>query len=137
MLVKAATPELIEEWKNIYEQYHPFLIPNRKSGEELITYLESRYQVKPIQNDEAKQIVIDNIMSNLAFKEKLPEGSVPIPKTYTIGDAIFVGIDIITGYFHVEGSEEIYDDLYAYRGLDEKDLENYFMVAEYVACAKL
>jgi len=36
----------------------------------------------------------------------------------------------------VEGSEQIYDDLFAFRGLDEKDLNNVFMVAEYVKCIK-
>lgn len=26
----------------------------------------------------------------------------------------------------------IYDDLFVYRGLDEEDLNNYFLVAEYI-----
>ncbi len=31
-----------------------------------------------------------------------------------------------------EKMKEIYDDLFLYRGLDQKDLENFFLVAEYV-----
>ena len=29
---------------------------------------------------------------------------------------------------------KIYDDLFVFRGLDEKDLENYFLVAQYIEC---
>lgn len=50
---------------------------------------------------------------------------------------MFVGIDLVSGYFYVEGSEEIYDDLFAFRGLDERDLDNFFLVAEYVKCTNL
>lgn len=37
----------------------------------------------------------------------------------------------------VEGSEEIWDDLLAFRKLDEQNLTNFFLVAEYVRCIKL
>ncbi len=47
------------------------------------------------------------------------------------------GIDTESGYFQIESEnmklmEEIYDDLFLFRGLDECDLNNYFLVAEYV-----
>lgn len=50
---------------------------------------------------------------------------------------IMVGIDLVTGYFHVESenmdkAEKVYNDLFVFRGLDEKDLENYFLVGQYI-----
>lgn len=32
----------------------------------------------------------------------------------------------------INKSIEIYDNLFIYRGLDEEDLKNYFLVAEYI-----
>ena len=34
----------------------------------------------------------------------------------------------------VEGTSLLWDELYAFRGLDAQDLENYVCVAEYIAC---
>lgn len=48
---------------------------------------------------------------------------------------VFVGIDETTGFFTVEGSKKLYDELFVVRGLDDKDLQNYIMVAEYVLAA--
>ena len=36
----------------------------------------------------------------------------------------------------MEGSGELYDELIAFRGLDDRDLENFYLVAEYVAAAQ-
>ena len=49
-------------------------------------------------------------------------------------ERIFVGLDTVTGFFMVEGSSLLWDELYAFRGLDAQDLENYVCVAEYIAC---
>ena len=85
--------------------------------------------------DNANKVVVENIMNNEPFKEKLPQGVSLNPLTYYIEeDKAFIGIDLVTGYFCVEGSEKIYNDLFAYRGLDEKDLENFYLVAEYIKC---
>lgn len=37
-----------------------------------------------------------------------------------------------TGYFHIEGSSMLYDELFKFRGLDKQDLENFFLIYEYV-----
>lgn len=60
----------------------------------------------------------------------------PNIKSYKTGNAL-VGIDLSTGEFHIESenTEEVmplHDDLFVYRGLDEEDLKNIFLVAEYV-----
>ena len=49
---------------------------------------------------------------------------------------IFVGIDITTGYVHVEGSCDLYDEIFAFQGIDEFDLENCVRVADYINCIK-
>ena len=53
---------------------------------------------------------------------------------YRQQDTIFVAIDEITGTFHVELSVLLWDELFAFRGLDAADLENCYLVAEYLAC---
>jgi hypothetical protein len=52
------------------------------------------------------------------------------------GCGIFVGVDLVTGYFHVEGSGLLWDELYAFRGLDAMDIQNYVCVAQYILCLK-
>lgn len=132
MLTQEATPEMVEKWKEIYEEKRSSLKPNRKTGEELNEYLITNYSLTPIDTEEINKVVIENVLNNECFKEKLPKGVLPNPITYYVGKSqIFVGIDLISGYFYVEGSNELYDELFAFRGLDEKDLDNYFLVAEY------
>lgn len=138
MLTQEVTPEMVKEWKQIYEEKRSLLKPNRKTGAELDEYLRTKYPVTPVNTDKADKIVIENIINNQCFREKLPDGAEPKPVTYYVGEnRVFVGIDLVSGYFYVEGSEEIYDDLFAFRGLDERDLDNFFLVAEYVKCTNL
>lgn len=130
-----ATPEMIRVWKKIYEEKHDLLAPNRKTGVELDKYLKAHYSVISINTKEANEVVVGNIMNNEPLKEKLPQGELPDAVTYYVGDDnVFIGIDLVTGYFCVEGSEKIYDELFVYRGLDERDLENIYLVAKYIKC---
>ena len=138
LLTREATPEMVREWKQIYEEKRSSMKPNRKTGAEVDEYLRTKYSVTPINTDEADKIIIENIVNNQCFKEKLPDEVKPKPVTYYVGEnKVFVGIDLVSGYFCVEGSEEIYDDLFAFRGLDERDLDNFFLVAEYDKCTNL
>ncbi|HEL8789176.1 TPA: hypothetical protein U0F70_000620, partial [Listeria monocytogenes] len=108
-----------------------------KTGCEIDEYFRGNYSFVSVNDKNAQETVIQNIINNESFKEKLSAGVKPKPMTYTIRDSnIFVGIDLISGYFYVEGSEEVYDDLFAYRGLDESDLKNFYLVAEYIRCKK-
>ena len=50
------------------------------------------------------------------------------------GIKIIVGIELHTSYIFVEGSSYLYDELMAFTGLDDKDLTNYFLVAQYIKC---
>ena len=87
--------------------------------------------------------MIQNILLNESLCRELPPGTAPKPVCGIIepvgagealyreqdacfaGIEIFVGIDLTTGYFVVEGSSRLWDELYAFRGLNERDLENY------------
>jgi len=154
MQTTAATPELVEQWKRTYEAYRNRLQPNRKTGEQVLAFLRERYPLKEFSSETAKQVVSGNVLANDALREQLPDGALPVPacflvermgageKLYDQQDAcfagldIFVGIDLASGWFCVEGSSLLWDELYAFRGLNEKDLANYYSVAEYIACLK-
>lgn len=56
-------------------------------------------------------------------------------------DNVYIGIDLISGEFYIESEDMektalIYNDLFAYRVLDDEDLKNYFLVAQYVSLTK-
>ena len=118
MLTHKAKKAEIAEWKKTFESYKGLLQPNRKSGGEIARYLCERYPVRPIFEETGGRLYEN--------KEEI----------FKDVEEIFVGIDLETGYFCVEGSGELYDELIAFRGLDDRDLENFYLVAEYVAAAQ-
>ena len=154
MLMQEPSAEDIANWKQVFAAYQQRLKPNRKSGEALYAYLRSRYSLRDLADADADQVVIQNILLNESLCRELPPGATPKPACAIIepvgagealyreqdacfaGIEIFVGIDLVTGYFVVEGSSRLWDELYAFRGLNECDLSNYYSVAQYIACLK-
>ncbi|WP_312431039.1 hypothetical protein [Lacrimispora sp.] len=160
MITQEPTKDMLEEWKSIWIHYKERLRPNRKSGTELLHYLQEKYVLTEIHDKSASDAVIGNVNENECYAEKLPAGTAPVPRTFFLentengkvlyqdqnkdsvniwgGDIarIFVGIDTVTGFFMVEGSTMLWDELYAFRGLDKKDLQNYVCVAEYINSLK-
>jgi len=152
MLTHEPSMQDIANWKQVFAAYRPRLKPNRTSGEELLAYLRSRYPLRMLHDSKADQVVIQNILLNESLASELPSGAAPKPVCCIVepvgsgealyreqdacfaGIEIFVGIDLVTGYFCVEGSSRLWDELYAFRGLNENDLANYYSVAEYIAC---
>ena len=123
MLTTEPTLEMLQEWKRLHEKYRPKLTPNRRSGTQ-------------VDAEELREMIAAEILENPHHAEKLPEGCVPDVRCYLSGD-VLVGIDLVTGHIHVESEDtermaKLYDALFLYRGLDEKDLENAFLTAEYV-----
>lgn len=45
-------------------------------------------------------------------------------------------MDLSSGFYMVEGSSMLYDELRAFQCIDEKDLENYVVVANYIDALK-
>ncbi|HRX59447.1 MAG TPA: hypothetical protein P5075_11810 [Eubacteriales bacterium] len=154
MLTHAPTRGQIESWRRTFETYAPRLKPNRRSGEEVQSYLLKKYPVRELEDAACRKLVVSSVLENAPLAEKLPAGASPRPYCCIVrregagkslyerqdscfqGIDIFVGIDLVTGYFTVEGSSLLWDELFFFRGLDTADLKNYYLVAEYVSCAK-
>ena len=139
MLTTEPTIEMIQEWKCIYNENRDKLKPNRKSGAEINDFC-NKYRFEKLDSLSFHDVVEFNIMKNESNREKLPQGAVPQIVAYKAKDSsVLVGIDLVTGFFHIEGKDinrvaEIYDDLFLFRGLDETDIKNYFLVAQYIQC---
>lgn len=136
MLINEPTAEEITEWKRIFEANHSIMKPNRKNGNEVIRYFKEKYPYQFLDNAKFQEVVAQNILMNEISRSKLPNGVLPNIQSYQIDD-VLIGIDLISGEFHMECENmekcvPIYDDLFVYRGLDEEDLKNFFLVAEYV-----
>ena len=140
MLTHKATAADIAEWKEIFEACRGRLSPNRRSGEELAAYLRARYPVSSLSGERELGVVRDNVLRNECFKEKLPEGKAPRPVAFMLKDKetdIFIGVELETGYFLVEGverstgefcaekTERLYDELVAFRGWTKKTSETF------------
>lgn len=150
--MKAPTMNDIREWKLIYDQYKEKLRPNKKTGLEVIEYLEDNYCLKNEYADEMKQMVVWNIINNESLFGFIPEKDDLRPIVYTVenenngkhlyqrrarvykGCPIIVGIELVTGFVLVEGCDELLDDIVAFQGLSEYDLGNYYKVANYIRC---
>ena len=92
-------------------------------------------------------MVYDNIILNEFSNQKLC-GKNPIIRLFEVTDKtlykkqekvykgikIIVAIELNTSYIFVEGSSYLYDELVAFTGLDDKDITNYFLVAQYIKC---
>lgn len=152
MLTTEPTPGMLEEWKTVWKTYQDRLEPNRKTGAELVEYLSSRYSLTELTDPRALLVVADNVAENAPYAEKLPVGAAPDPRAFFVDSwgngrflyrdrseqeavgEIFVGVDLESGYYTVEGSAALWDELCAFQGLDEKDLQNPYRVAMYVSC---
>lgn len=140
MLTTEPTPEMIAQWKRVFEMYRSALTPNRKSGKEVDRYFREKYPYQMFDNAAFRKIASLNITENDFFKRKLPKDTLPDIQSYQTGNAL-VAIDLCTGEFHIESENieevvQIHDDLFVYRGLDGEDLQNFFLVAEYVTLSQ-
>ena len=147
MLMQEPTEEMIEEWQEIYNKSKDNLKPNKKDSLEIIKYLKANYTVVEIENTKLEKVVYDNIVLNEHSNQKLC-GKNPIIRLFEVTDKslyekqdnifkgikIIVGIELHTSYIFVEGSSYLYDELMAFTGLDDKDITNYFLVAQYIKC---
>ena len=136
MLTTEATQKMIEEWKQLFESHHANMHHNRKSGTEVDADFRRKYSYQVFDNAEFQQVCKFNIMENNFIQKKLSERFSTNIRSYLV-DGVLVGIDLISGEFHVESEKTekavpIYDDLFMFRGLDCEDLKSFFLVAQYV-----
>lgn len=147
MLMQEPTEEMIKEWQDIYNKNKDTLKPNKKDGLEIIEHLKETHSVVEVENSKLEKVVYDNIVLNEFSNQKLC-GKNPIIRLFEVTDKdlylkqddvfkgikIIVGVELNTSYIFVEGSSYLYDELTAYTGLDEYDIKNYFLVAQYIKC---
>jgi len=154
MLTRKVTQELVSKWKETAKTYRPLLQPNKKTGPEILAYLTGKYPARELTTASLRDVVEDNILSNECHARKMPAGTIPEVSGFIIentgtgkhlyetqdeifrGRAIIGAVELHSGYFMVEGSSLLWDELFAFHGLDEEDLGNYYLVAEYVDCLR-
>lgn len=155
MWMKEPTKEDVKKWKVLHATYRSILKPNRKNGKEMLAYIQEHYPVQVVLNQEWQDGLCEELVANEAFKEKVPVGkkleATCLKVEHTSETAylfenrasifqdceIYIGLEIQSGYMHIEGSDVLYDELFVYQGLDEYDLENPFLVAQYVTLSKM
>ena len=74
MITQKPTPEMLTKWKNIFEQYKDLLQPNRKSGADILDYLQRNYPLTEITDKEVLSVISENVSQNKSYAEKLPAG---------------------------------------------------------------
>lgn len=156
MVTEEPAKEMTAQWRALWEGYRDRLRPDRISGRALLGHLQGRYELTEMFDGWAAGCVTGSVLGNACCREKLPAGARPAARTFYLensgagktlyeaesdgsvpggraGGKIFVGIDTVTGFFTVEGSTLLWDELCAARGLDEKGVQNTVSVAQYVA----
>ena len=154
MITGPVTNAQLKSWKEIYDKFKDKLIPNRKSGAEVLDYLHDNYILKEVFDKSYLDVISENVMNNEYLRERLHEDSAPVPVGYILQNEgngtrlyenqeklwencpIFVGVDLNSGYVHVEGSCVLHDELFAFQGIDDYDLKNYVITATYIECIK-
>lgn len=140
MITTKLSNEKLKEYRKLYIECRNSLKPNRKSGQEVDRYFVDTYNATRVENPIFKKVVEYNILTNDFKLKKLSRDARPSVNVYLVDDAL-VGIDVVSGEFHVECSDidrmsEIYDNLFAFRGLDKDDLKNFVLVGEYIKCTQ-
>ncbi len=134
MITAPVTKAQMNEWKTLWQNHHAHMRPNRISGAQLDAYFRKKYHPKALNNAEFSEIMKLNVMEQPDY----PDYSVnPLIMTYQTQNGVFVGIDLNTGYFHVENEDiaamaAVWDDLFVARGLSAKDLQDFFLTAQYI-----
>lgn len=164
VITQLPSEETVREWKAVWQANKGRLSPNRKTGTEVLEYLQANYPLTEISAPKALDAIIGNVTLNERLAKKLPAGAAPAPRAFFLENSgagekfylpenrddpelwgnverIFVGVDVASGFYMVEGSTLLWDELCAFQGLDEKDLQNFVMVAQYIdalrRCGKL
>lgn len=125
MITQSPTPEMLSQWKSVWLKHKNQLKPNRKTGTELLAYLQTQYILTEIFDEGAARAIVSNVTLNKPFAEKLPLNTQPVPRAFYLenegkgkrfylpqnkdpiglwgGDItrIFVGVDTASGFYMV------------------------------------
>lgn len=154
MIFGPGSKEKLAEWQETHKRFRDKLSPNCKSGKEVLAYLKNKYILDELTEEQHLHVVSQNVLNNDFYKQKLPDGKLPNPKIFILKNEgkgneiykeqediwercpVFIGIDLSSGYIHIEGSCLLYDEIFAFQGIDKYDLENCVRVADYIECIK-
>lgn len=131
MIISEVTREQLEKWQILHNFWKGRLTANRISGTELDEYFKEKYN--PVVNDnESFRMAV-----YLNSKAYSPDADISDIRTYILENEVYVGIDISTGYFHVECEDitctvPVWDDLFIKRGLSFADMNNYVLTGQYL-----
>lgn len=84
MITQEPTVEMIETWQAVWKKYRDVIHPNRKSGAEILAYLQKRYPLTERFDSRAMEVISENVYRNEYFKEKLPMGTSTEPRAFTL-----------------------------------------------------
>lgn len=130
MLTQKPTKKLIAKWKVIYRQYKNKLSANCKSENQILDYINSKYTVSNFKLFEGNQVY--SIERDLKSEELYKKQDEIFKQCEKI---IFYFTDEpIINFFAVEGSSALWDEILAFRGLSKEEINNYYLVAEYIQC---
>ena len=87
MITKEPTHADLEAWKQIWTQYKDQLQPNRKSGMELLHYLQKKFVLTERFDEHAIRAISDNVTMNSHSAEKIPAEGKPIPRAFFLENA--------------------------------------------------
>ena len=146
MIKHPLTKKELKERKELYEKAKNTLTPNKKSGEEILSYLKSHYPTEEIPEN---GLILYNLLENDFHRQKL-SGKTPKALLFRIknegtgkalyenqdeeflGSDILLGIELETSFVFCEGSSALMDEMTAFAGLDAFDLENVIVTTEYL-----
>lgn len=133
MITAPVSKDKLDRWKQIWQEKAPSMKPNRISGSQLNEYFQGKYSPTLYANKRFQRVVKWNLTE---LYGKVAAGTANII-CYLVDADVYVGIDLVTGFFHIESKHiekciPIYDDLYVKRGLDKSDLQNYVLVGQYM-----
>ncbi|HIS03449.1 MAG TPA: hypothetical protein IAA75_06045 [Candidatus Pullichristensenella avicola] len=117
--------------------------PCRRSGAELLSWLEARYRLLPLTSEKALSVARENVLFNPPLREKLSPGQAPRPVAFALpgrgrrGWPAMVFLDLASGWFFVENDGELRDRLTAAKGLDAENAKNPWLVGNYARCIAL
>ena len=69
---------VLAKWKALHEKYRSLLIPNKKSGQEILDYITGKYPLEPNTSAKLKKVVEMNARENHAY---LPDGLFDNPES--------------------------------------------------------
>lgn len=113
---------------DLFREFHEKITPNRKSGEDIEQYLQDHYDCNECEDLKLSEQLVDSMKDETSENVEI--------HIYQVGD-LKVAINRTSGAFLVSGDDldekaKLWDELFLYRGLNEEELSNPFLVGTYI-----